>query len=73
MTAVCAECETVADCKLAFGIYWKAKSGNGTGCRYPFPGWPKGWRKPKSEMKQSAAVTPGARRGRCKLVWQGEF
>lgn len=72
----CAECEAIADCKLAFGIYWREKSRQGDGCDTPFGGWPDGWREnlaAKAAPKTPADAKPDARRGRNKLVWQGEF
>ena len=72
--AECAECEAIADCKLAFGIYWREKSNNGVGCETPLKGWPQNWRQKQIKRSEKpAAVKPDARRGRNKLVWQGEF
>ena len=32
----CETCETIADCKKAFGRYWTDKSHGGVGCDYRF-------------------------------------
>ena len=32
----CADCKTVADCKIAFGKYWLERSQGGIGCNHPF-------------------------------------
>ena len=71
--AKCAECAAIADCKLAFGIYWREKSNGGVGCNTPLKPWPKDWRRNSVNRKPSVEMKPESRRGRNKLVWQGEL
>lgn len=34
----CTACACVADCRTAFGSFWRDKSGGGVGCNNPFDG-----------------------------------
>lgn len=47
----CAVCQTIADCKTAFGKYWLEKSHGGKGCYHPFVGWAKVEVKPQALPK----------------------
>ena len=36
----CNSCATIADCKAAFGAFWRdRKAHGGVGCNHPFPGY----------------------------------
>lgn len=49
----CADCPTAADCKTAFGKYWRFKSADGAGCNCPFPGYRR-----RSQLPPSIYSTP---------------
>ena len=55
MKCRCASCDTMADCRKAFGKYWNGKSGGGEGCNHKFK-----YSKVEKIEKEPAAVTsPG--------------
>ena len=39
----CASCDTMADCRRAFGKFWNDKSTNGEGCEHPLDDVAEAW------------------------------
>lgn len=52
----CESCETIRECKHAFGKFWSVKSNDGEGCEHPFRP-PEGWltEAEKTKVRTSAA------------------
>ena len=51
----CASCDSMADCRRAFGKFWNVKSGGGVGCNHKF----KYLKVEKIEKRPAAVVSPG--------------
>lgn len=51
----CASCDSIADCRNAFGKYWNGKSGGGEGCNHKF----KYSKVEKIEKQPAAVMSPG--------------
>ena len=51
----CASCDSMADCRKAFGKYWNWKSGGGEGCNHKF----KYAKVEKIENQPAAVTSPG--------------